>query len=68
MLRKSLVKLFARVGCARLPPRIATWQYQRGSRSLVDNLRAGPSKDESEVMADGQDRSNPMRDLFRIPD
>ena len=69
MLRKLLVKLFARVGCAHLPPRIATWRYQRGKRSLVDNLRrVGTSKDESDVMVDGQDQSDPRCDLFYIPD
>lgn len=69
MLRKLLVKLFARVGCAHLPPRIASWRYQRGKRSLVDNLRrAGTSKDESDAMADGQDQSDLRCDLFRIPD
>jgi hypothetical protein len=38
LLRKLLVKLFARVGCSYLPPRIATWRYQRGKRSLLENL------------------------------
>ena len=38
LLRKLLVKLFARIGCAYLPPRVATWRYQRGRRSLLDNL------------------------------
>ena len=38
LLRKLLVKLFARVGCAHLPPKVATWRYQRGRRSLLENL------------------------------
>ncbi len=38
LLRKLLVKLFARVGCSYLPPRIASWRYQRGKRSLLENL------------------------------
>lgn len=38
VLRKFLVKLFARVGCSYLPPRIAKWRYQRGKRSLLENL------------------------------
>ena len=38
LLRKLLVKLFARVGCSYLPPRVAEWRYQRGRRSLLENL------------------------------
>jgi hypothetical protein len=38
LLRKLLVKLFARIGCAYLPPRVAAWRYQRGRRSLLENL------------------------------
>ena len=34
VLRKLLIKLFARVGCAYLPPKVAEWRYQRGQRSL----------------------------------
>jgi len=34
ILRKMLIKLFARVGCAYLPPRVASWRYERGKRSL----------------------------------
>jgi len=47
VLRKLLVKLFARVGCAHLKPRIAEWRYQRGSRSLLENLSNGYAKDKS---------------------
>jgi len=41
LLRKLVVKLFARVGCAYLPPRVAPWRYQRGGRgmNLLDNLK-----------------------------
>ena len=35
ILRKMLIKLFARVICAYLPPRIASWRYERGKRSLL---------------------------------
>lgn len=34
-LRKLLVKVTSRVGLALLPPRVAAWRYNRGSRSLV---------------------------------
>ena len=39
ILRKLLLKWWTRLSCAFLPPRIAPWRYQRGSRSLKDNLR-----------------------------
>jgi tubulin-specific chaperone D len=38
MLRKLLVKFFARVGSSYLPPKVASWRYQRGKRSLLENL------------------------------
>ncbi|CAM9771784.1 unnamed protein product, partial [Phaeothamnion confervicola] len=40
LLRKMLVKLFQRIGMAYLPPRIVSWRYQRGQRSLLQNLAA----------------------------
>ncbi|KAF9171818.1 hypothetical protein BGX21_001107 [Mortierella sp. AD011] len=36
--KKYVVKLSQRVGLCLLKPRIASWRYQRGSRSLVSNL------------------------------
>jgi len=45
LMRKLLVKLFARVGCSYMPPRVASWRYMRGRRSLVENLAmSGASK------------------------
>ncbi|KAI8998338.1 tubulin folding cofactor D C terminal-domain-containing protein [Gaertneriomyces semiglobifer] len=38
LLRKLLMKLTQRVGLTYLPPRIASWRYQRGFRSLHHNL------------------------------
>jgi len=37
--RKLKMKLLQRIGLAYLPPRVATWRYQRGQRSLLDNLK-----------------------------
>ncbi len=45
LLRKLLVKLFARVGCSYLPPKVSSWRYQRGRRSLLENLES--SRNES---------------------
>jgi tubulin-specific chaperone D len=36
----QVVKLFQRIGLAFLPPRVVAWRYQRGQRSLLQNLSA----------------------------
>ena len=38
VVRKLCTKIFQRIGMAFLPPRVATWRYQRGFRSLRLNL------------------------------
>jgi hypothetical protein len=38
VLRKLVVKWWSRMACATLPPRVASWRYQRGRRSLLENL------------------------------
>lgn len=35
LLRKMLVKLLQRVGTTYVPPRVASWRYRRGQRSLL---------------------------------
>ncbi|EFX63073.1 hypothetical protein DAPPUDRAFT_335974, partial [Daphnia pulex] len=37
--KKPLVKLTQRIGLIFLKPRVASWRYQRGSRSLAANLQ-----------------------------
>ncbi len=71
LLRKLLVKLFARIGCAYLPPRVAAWRYQRGKRSLVENLMRGDASTavvtesvKSVEVEEGRDDGV----LFQIPD
>ncbi|XP_078461342.1 tubulin-specific chaperone D isoform X1 [Lampetra fluviatilis] len=39
-LRKLSIKLVQRIGLTFLKPKLAAWRYQRGSRSLLDNLQA----------------------------
>eukprot|EP00750_Incisomonas_marina_P008311 INCI15429.2.p1 GENE.INCI15429.2~~INCI15429.2.p1 ORF type:complete len:1175 (+),score=212.74 INCI15429.2:182-3706(+) len=39
LLRKLLMKLTQRIGLQFLPPKIPTWRYQRGHRSLLVNLQ-----------------------------
>ncbi|XP_042361024.1 tubulin-specific chaperone D isoform X2 [Plectropomus leopardus] len=43
MLSKLSVKLIQRLGLTFLKPRLATWRYQRGSRSLAANLSMSQS-------------------------
>eukprot|EP01022_Parablepharisma_sp_SALTPOND_P000943 TRINITY_DN105303_c0_g1_i1.p1 TRINITY_DN105303_c0_g1~~TRINITY_DN105303_c0_g1_i1.p1 ORF type:complete len:1052 (-),score=105.14 TRINITY_DN105303_c0_g1_i1:6138-9032(-) len=40
--RKYKVKLAERIGLVLLKPRVATWRYQRGYRSLLENLSKKP--------------------------
>jgi hypothetical protein len=77
LLRKLLVKLFGRIGCAYLPPRVAAWRYQRGRRSLLENLMSSGvpvSNKESlnngsfHAVNDGAAVSSSKNELFSIPD
>jgi len=69
VLRKLFVKLFARIGCAYLPPRVATWRYQRGKRSLVENLMMkGTESAQNEAFNDINESSPLSDDLFFVPD
>ncbi len=74
VLRKLFVKLFARIGCSYLPPRVANWRYKRGKRSLVENLMEGMGStervDNSSNNCDINESSSPLTsdDLFVVPD
>jgi hypothetical protein len=63
ILRKLFTKWFARMGCAYMPPRIASWRYKRGRRSLLDNL-SQPSETQNEES--GQEAA--ANELFTVPD
>lgn len=52
-IRKLTCKVVQRLGMAFLPPRVATWRYQRGSRSLVQNLGVGDSGNADEKVGGG---------------
>ncbi|XP_017022183.1 tubulin-specific chaperone D [Drosophila kikkawai] len=53
---KSYVKIIQRIGLVHLKPRIASWRYKRGTRSLATNLNqatgAGGESDAMEVSAE----------------
>lgn len=63
ILRKLFTKWFARMGCAYMPPRIASWRYKRGRRSLLDNI-SQPSETQNEES--GQEAA--ANELFNVPD
>ena len=44
LMRKLAVKLLQRLGLAFLPPKVAAWRYQRGSRSLAVNMNKNDTK------------------------
>lgn len=51
LLRKYLVKWWTRLGVLHLPPRIASWRYQRGRRSLKENLQRQQQQTESQTIS-----------------
>ena len=54
--RKLTMKLSQRIGLQYMPPRLIKWRYQRGQRSLLDNLsRAGV---QSAVEAQNSEKEN----------
>jgi hypothetical protein len=69
LLRKYLVKWWTRLSCAYLPPRIAPWRYQRGRRSLKENLELASSNDaKEEESKDYTYKRGEDHDLFYVPD
>ena len=47
ILRKNKVKLAQRIGCIFLKPRVTSWRYKRGSRTL-QHLKAAEEKEQKE--------------------
>ena len=43
-LRKLAIKLTQRLGLTFLKTRVASWRYQRGNRSLAENLKSDGSE------------------------
>ncbi|XP_054268345.1 tubulin-specific chaperone D-like [Macrosteles quadrilineatus] len=54
---KFSMKIVARIGLTFLKPRVASWRYNRGSRSLTSNLS------NADVQATDQANTNPTEDL-----
>ena len=51
LLRKLLMKLIQRIGLQFLPPKIPTWRYQRGHRSLLVNLQQQQNQNQNQPAA-----------------
>lgn len=65
LLRKLFNKWWTRMSCAHLPPRVATWRYQRGQRSLLDEPAVGQGVTTTTSLAA---ESNRPEELFFVPD
>lgn len=62
IIRKLTTKLFQRIGMTFLPPRIASWRYKRGQRSLNDNINNTCSDDVGAANEDAE-----TEDAYDIP-
>ena len=64
LVRKLLVKVCQRIALTFLPPREATWRYQRGSRSLLQNLQQSVGKlDHSNLTSQSSSNNKNERDV-----
>ncbi|XP_057310361.1 tubulin-specific chaperone D-like [Hydractinia symbiolongicarpus] len=65
LIRKLAVKLVQRVGLVFLAPRVVSWRYMRGSRSLGENLQLGtvPTVEEKD-----EGKKNTNEEEFDIPE
>jgi len=70
--RKLTCKLAQRIGMTFLPPRVAAWRYQRGQRSLLQNLQLGGGEKQLEsgggVIKVGGDEDTEADDDFEAPE
>ena len=58
LVRQLACKLAQRIGLLFLKPRVVTWRYERGARSLVDNLIGEKDKEEPESSANTHTKTN----------
>ncbi|XP_061567171.1 tubulin-specific chaperone D [Cololabis saira] len=67
MLRKLDVKLTQRLALTFLKPRLASWRYQRGSRSLATNLSMSQSAGDAEAVTAEMEKQ-PEEEDYDIPE
>ncbi|EGD78176.1 hypothetical protein PTSG_09052 [Salpingoeca rosetta] len=58
LVRKLSTKLVQRVGMSHLPPRVASWRYQRGMRSLMSNLQQQQQQQQQQASSLAGDDNN----------
>lgn len=73
LLRKYLIKWWTRVGSLFMPPRVAAWRYQRGCRSLRDNLLRATNPQANEMQTHSERSFNDYKtpdqyEIFLVPD
>ena len=71
LLRKLLNKWWTRMSCAYLPPRVASWRYRRGQRTLLDQSSSKTNiKDEPYQPATTEtiEKQQQEENLFPVPD
>lgn len=72
LLRKYLVKFWARAGIVEMPPRVAGWRYNLGNRSLEANLKVNKSETKEPGTVAGKESANQttsdVAEFFLIPD
>eukprot|EP00111_Clytia_hemisphaerica_P015498 TCONS_00045761-protein len=72
LVRKISIKVVQRVGLIFLKPRVTSWRYSRGTRSLTENLTASATNKESnkQDLINNTDESNqdPESEDFDIPE
>jgi tubulin-specific chaperone D len=69
---KNYIKIIQRIGMVCLPPRLALWRYQRGSRSITSNLghanSSAPPEAELQNMLKTEDLQEEDDDNIDVPE
>uniref|UniRef100_A0A6P7FPZ1 Tubulin-specific chaperone D n=1 Tax=Diabrotica virgifera virgifera TaxID=50390 RepID=A0A6P7FPZ1_DIAVI len=65
-IQKLVYKIIQRIGLTFLPPRIATWRYKRGNRSLAANLSSGDNS--VSRTSNSIEEETDTEDIIDVPD
>jgi len=64
--RKLFIKLIQRIGLTFMKPKVAPWRYQRGSRSLLQNLKKESNSNSSNENAEEEDNEEVPNEIEDI--